>query len=387
MSRVFATSSPRKRSAWGQKVTKDKRNRRKNEIEIVHSSMEEFLSDNSKSVLDVDYKICFPKEHNRHVQKQKQQQQKQQKNNKKNAKMKMKVKVKMIDIDISERMKSFNYSEPSKIRIRNLDKQTSMDVLKGLEDIGMIGKLQFTMTTPSFSDFASFNPGNYELTELTIHKSNTPNNLLTKNWKRYQDRDLQNDSRRSLKQHLASLALRDLTGPEFDWTLCSYSDLKAYLMEKAGIHEPGKINLSERMKEFNVFLPPDDPVVNKEGDTALTCLKQLKDVGLIGETRFTLTTPSNSRYASFDPKNYEHIQLVIQKSEDDGVGVLRQDLEYGQDRDVNKQSRVALKQHLGSLALCDITGPQRRWTEMTFSDLRNFLKEKSTNVSLLPPIE
>jgi hypothetical protein len=139
------------------------------------------------------------------------------------------------------------------------------------------------------------------------------------------------------------------------------------------------------LEEFNLLLPPEDSIENRDGDTAIVCLNQLRDVGMIGKTRFAMKSPSKSKYASFNPLNYEHVQLTIKRAEDKHISVLREDLYYSQDRDVKKETRRALRQHLASLALCDLTGPRKRWSDMTFAELRDFLKEKSAAARFSPP--
>ena len=108
----------------------------------------------------------------------------------------------------------------------------------------------------------------------------------------------------------------------------------------------------------------------KDGSTAVACLKQLKDSHLISDFTWKYENPSQTPYASFNPTEHEHVRLTIHK--DDSVP----NLVYEQDRDINTVSRQSLKQHLASLALCDITGPQRRWSDLTFAELREFLAEE-----------
>lgn len=58
---------------------------------------------------------------------------------------------------------------------------------------------------------------------------------------------------------------------------------------------------------------------------------------------------------------------------DSKIAVLHEDLVYEQDRDTNADARKILQQHLASFALCDITGPAIRWSELSYSELKEFL--------------
>jgi hypothetical protein len=393
VSRVLATATPRPRSAWGHEIPQNKKRRKMAGNELVHSDIGKLLIE-TESIFDIEYKVAFPKDHDRHMAQQLRKKKSKLLFQKPNVKVKN-GKQQPSDtqqvpeaVDILSRMKLFNVSLPPKFIAKNVDGQTALDVLKALEDVGMVGLSQFGMKTPSSSDFASFNPVDYEHATLTTPKSKGRYNVLKQTVIKSEDRDLKKQSRKSLKQHLASLALDDITGPNFDWTKSTYSNLKMFLMADAGVDEIGKVSLTARLEEFNLLLPPEDPIENKDGVTAIVCLNQLRDVGMIGKTRFAMKSPSKSKYASFNPLNYEHVQLTIKRAEDKHISVLREDLYFSQDRDVKKQTRRALRQHLASLALCDLTGPRKRWSEMTFPELRDFLKEKSTAAKFSsPPVE
>jgi hypothetical protein len=404
VTRLLATSAPRPRSVWGEYESSSnvRRHQHNNKNSIsdekkLHSEIGDSFP--TESILDVPYKIAFPEEYRQHTNKQ-QQQYLKRKHHTDNVKPADSSEA----ISIRKRRKKFKMIMLSKTITKNVDQQTALDILKALEDIGMIGPSKFSFTTPSGSEFASFNPEEYEYTKLVISASSQKsNNILKQAIEVSQDRDLKKQSRKPLKHHLASLSLQDMTGPKLDWTKCTYGELKQHLMQQAGLTSivtlknnkdsskrasSGKIALTTRLEEFKLVMPSEDLQMNKDGDTAVQCINQLRDTGLIGKTIFRMTSPSKSKYASIDPPNYENIRLSIKKAKTKKVlGVLREDLHYSQDRDVNKQTRRALKQHLASLALCDITGPQRRWSEMTSAELKEFLKEKNTNTKYLPPLE
>lgn len=131
-----------------------------------------------------------------------------------------------------------------------------------------------------------------------------------------------------------------------------------------------------RMEKFKVVPTPKDPARNIEGSTALQLLQQLNDAQMIGSIQWNHTMPSNSDYASINPDDHESVQLVIQQGVKPTKSVLHEGLTYEQDRDVKLVSRQAVKQHLASFALCDLLGPQKRWSDMNITDIRNYLRQK-----------
>jgi hypothetical protein len=130
-----------------------------------------------------------------------------------------------------------------------------------------------------------------------------------------------------------------------------------------------------RMREYKLVLPPAEPPTNVEGYTPMLLLNQLSDAKMIGPIEWQITLPSPSSYASVDPHTHEHVQLVVRKGTDKEKSILSEDLAYEQDRDINHVSRRSLKHHLSSFALCDILGPQKRWNDMSFKELRNYLRD------------
>ena len=116
---------------------------------------------------------------------------------------------------------------------------------------------------------------------------------------------------------------------------------------------------------------PKDFARTKDGQSALACLKQLQDAGLIGSIDWAYTLPSKSVYASFNPQEHEHILLTVSKSENRELNALGDDfLEYEQDREINRVSKKDLKQHLATFAISEIAGPKVRWSELTFKELK-----------------
>lgn len=135
----------------------------------------------------------------------------------------------------------------------------------------------------------------------------------------------------------------------------------------------GQLDVAERMRSFQIEPAPTDWVTSKDGQTPVACLKQLHDSGLIGPVNWVYQRPSTSAYAAFNPQEHECVSLTVSKGSDPAQSALGENLFYEQDRDINHVSRQAIKQHLASFALCDITGPGVKWSELTFKDLRHYI--------------
>lgn len=88
-------------------------------------------------------------------------------------------------------------------------------------------------------------------------------------------------------------------------------------------------------------------------------------------------SPSTSEYASFDHRNHELVRLSVLKGVNPKTVVLRENLVYEQDRDMNCVARKVVQQHLAAFALCDITGPSCRWPELSYKELKKFLISNS----------
>lgn len=135
----------------------------------------------------------------------------------------------------------------------------------------------------------------------------------------------------------------------------------------------------DRMRQFNISVPPKVPVTNPEGKTAMTILSEMHDLQMIGPVEFNMIAPSPSEYASSNPEKYEKFQLTINPHRNSQVNILNRTINLDQDRDVFSQGKVALKQHLADLALRDIIGPPEHWYNLTFADIRwNFQQHVRT---------
>jgi hypothetical protein len=119
-------------------------------------------------------------------------------------------------------------------------------------------------------------------------------------------------------------------------------------------------------------VPP--PTKNTDGATATAVLQHLVDAGLVGGIKWDME-PLNGEEVplGLDPKTHEYVCLTVQKGADQATAVLGEDLSYKQVRNTNEVARQAVKQHLGSLALCDITGPTIRWSELSSKELKTVL--------------
>ena len=134
----------------------------------------------------------------------------------------------------------------------------------------------------------------------------------------------------------------------------------------------------DRMDQFSKVMPPIKPSANVEGKTGLTILSEMHDLQMIGPVEFNIITPSPSEYASRNPQGYENFQLTITPHRNSQTNVLKQTITMDQDRDVSRQGKVALKQHLADLALCDIVQPEcQDWKNISFADIRWTLRQRA----------
>ena len=112
-----------------------------------------------------------------------------------------------------------------------------------------------------------------------------------------------------------------------------------------------------------------------DGVSAVACLKQLQDAGLIGTIEWSNsveTTSSESR-----PGEVERVQLSVAAGAAPFT-VLEKKMSFVLDRNRQQLPRKAVKQDLASKALKELIGPTKTWTDVSFSELRKFLQERST---------
>ena len=135
------------------------------------------------------------------------------------------------------------------------------------------------------------------------------------------------------------------------------------------------VNIAERMKRFKVIPPPTNPPATKDQVTAMACLKQLQDTGLLGHITWNHVHPSKTSFASFNPVGHECVSLDIAAS----THGFKDHIFIEQDRDTTLVSRQILKQHLADLALRRIFGHDTAWESFSFKELREKLERKATN--------
>lgn len=205
--------------------------------------------------------------------------------------------------------------------------------------------------------------------DLLQSKNGKKLSIVDVNYKKAYEKERQNKKGRRKR------AKFDFSLPNLDLETNIERNTKPHTTHKE--RERLDFDLAARMREFNIVGPPPVPVRNTEGQTALVLLNQLKDAKMIGFVTWDISTPSKSVYASIDPHAHENVRLVVGKGVISSKAVLHENLVYEQDRQINQDSRQAVKQHLATFALCDLVGPQKRWSEMTFKDLKNFLKEQA----------
>lgn len=135
--------------------------------------------------------------------------------------------------------------------------------------------------------------------------------------------------------------------------------------------------IMDRLREFDKTMPHAYPATNRDGHTALAILGQLQDIRMIGPTKFNITFPSRSEYASKNPKRYENFELTVAKGTSKNANILKKPIRIDQDRDIYDQSKQAMKQHLADEALTTLLGSGQNWTKMSFVDMRTVLLEKA----------
>jgi hypothetical protein len=105
----------------------------------------------------------------------------------------------------------------------------------------------------------------------------------------------------------------------------------------------------------------------KDGLSAMACLKQLQDGGLVGSIDWEEVKIG---------ENNESIRLRVSNGKDLRSSVLHEGISLEHERDVRTVSKKAVKQHLAGLALCEIAGPTQKWSEYAFKDFRQCLQER-----------
>ena len=115
--------------------------------------------------------------------------------------------------------------------------------------------------------------------------------------------------------------------------------------------------------------------VTRDGVTALACLKQLEDSGLVGAVAWDI------KVADSHPNSTERIRLTVSRGGKQEGSMLLEDFSLEQERTATGPSRQAIKQNLSSLALSRISGPKVKWTELSYKDLKRLLKQNASEAS------
>lgn len=133
------------------------------------------------------------------------------------------------------------------------------------------------------------------------------------------------------------------------------------------------VDVSSRLRLFKLSIPPTTFSRTTDGVTAVACLKQLEDAGLVGEMKWESVTPSQSPYATFDPGSHEFIRLTVLPGSD-ARSTLESPVTAEQDRDIYETSKQSLKHHLAGIAIEQILQrPEVRWTDQTFAELKTLV--------------
>jgi hypothetical protein len=374
VSRMFAVDAPRPRAAWGDQSKNGGKRHRHADEDIKHFTFGKMLRNNKSTFLDIPYKIDYP------MERQRESSQRQ----KKAAPLPAEAKSIHDVQDLNQRLGEFNKTMPPATPEANKEDLTALYVLTQLHALQFVGPIEFNITSPSTSGYASWNPKNYEHYHLRIPPSKTKTaNVLNRTLNFDQDRDLSQQSRQAIKQHLADLALTELLGPEVSWKSLNFADLRWTLQNRNPYSkkvngESGKApkvngSQSEKDKTGKNSGTRYVPLRNAQGLSALECLKQLEDINLVGRVDFVykdlpkeLSTPACS----------EEVTLVVAPSKNESF-LLDHEMALTEERGVFL-SRKNARQRLASLALAELTGTELDWSVVPCSDLRAFVMSKAS---------
>ncbi len=136
--------------------------------------------------------------------------------------------------DEEARMRQIQMTPPPSEPSKNVDGLTAVQCLQQLKDVQLLSIIQWEWIAPSQTPYASFNPEAYETVKLTIKMSNVSKggDNDTKNQEELvleQDRNVNEVSRKILKQGLASLALQKLLEVQKSWTEMNMNEMKEQL--------------------------------------------------------------------------------------------------------------------------------------------------------------
>ncbi len=226
------------------------------------------------------------------------------------------------------RMKKHSIDPPPSELERNIEGTNAIQCIQELYNTGALSKVRWSRKVPSDSKYASIDPELYEEVKLEL-KGNDFGFILL------QDRNRNLFSRKIMKHHLASIALKKIFASSGqDWVTMSTSEMKSYL-------------LSNNKTQFNL-----------EGRNAIQCLHELKD-----PRNFLLAWEFTCNNCATE---------VVQLNLTPGTAQIR--LSIKEVRDIYKTSKSIAKQNLAETALNRILGNEKDWRNMTVSEMRTHLK-------------
>eukprot|EP00551_Chaetoceros_affinis_P013460 CAMPEP_0203685486 /NCGR_PEP_ID=MMETSP0090-20130426/48567_1 /ASSEMBLY_ACC=CAM_ASM_001088 /TAXON_ID=426623 /ORGANISM="Chaetoceros affinis, Strain CCMP159" /LENGTH=652 /DNA_ID=CAMNT_0050554679 /DNA_START=1111 /DNA_END=3069 /DNA_ORIENTATION=- len=220
------------------------------------------------------------------------------------------------------RMRKHQIDPPPSEPERNIEGTNAVQCIQDLSNVGALVKVKWSRKAPSDSTYASIDPELYEEVRLEI-KGQHFGFIL------YQDRNRNLFSRKIMKHHLASIALRKIF-PTNDWVNMSASDMK------------------------NCLLPNNPAQVNVEGRNAIQCLHELKD-------------PKNF-YLAWEYTSNNNCSEVVHLNLIPGVSQIQLNIE--EVRNIYRTSKSAAKQKLAGTALNQILGDDKDWRNMTVGEMK-----------------
>ena len=133
------------------------------------------------------------------------------------------------------------------------------------------------------------------------------------------------------------------------------------------------LDIPKRMLEYQMTVPPSDPVRNPEDHTASMLLNQLEHAKMV-KVKWDSIIPSPTQFASFNPARHECIRLCVQAGKTPlSISLGKKGRLYEQDREAHNQSKQHLRLHIASMALQDLLGPGKDWSKMTFMEMQEAL--------------
>jgi hypothetical protein len=222
------------------------------------------------------------------------------------------------------RMKKYGIAPPSLKPEKNKDGLNAVQCIQELSNLGALTRIKWGRTAPSHSSYASIDPELYE--EVRLEVKGQGFSLMFS-----QDRNRNVSSRKLLKHHIASIALRQIFS-DCDWVTMSTNELKSYLV-----------------------LDNESPV-NVDNRNALQCLHELKDTRIF-EVLWEFSVDSSSS---------ENVELIVKKTGTEEIMLSLKEV-----RNIYKSTKSDAKQKLAAIALQQILGNETDWKSMTLSAMKS----------------